>query len=383
MNIKGIISLFLCTAICSTVITGCGQKSEIPNSDIAVDSSFSSERQTSIEVYSENSEMSRSTVFSQTTVSNSSSSIKSNESSLSSTSQSTLEVSSAPQSETTSSDVHQHNYIKKVVEPTCSEVGYTVYTCSCGEQYTDNTVSALGHDCSKSTVKPTCTSNGYTLYTCNRCGYNYKDDFTEALGHNYTSKQVNPTCTEGGYTTYTCSRCGKQYNDDYQSAMGHKWSEWTTVKEATTVSEGEQRRECSRCGETQSKSIPKIENDEDYATMVVNIVNSERKKYGLSPVTINSTLSEYAQLRSTEIVDNFAHERPDGSSPLNYVMSLGGIHTAGENIAGGYSTPEEVMNAWMNSAGHRKNILNSNFTMIGVGCYKSNGRLYWTQIFAG
>ena len=289
-----------------------------------------------------------------------------------------------PRSEsTTSSNVHQHNYSEKVVAPTCTETGYTIHICSCGEQYTDNTVSALGHTCSKSMVEPTCTSSGCTVYTCNRCGYKYNDDFTEALGHSYTSKQVNPTCTEDGYTLHTCSRCGKQYNDSYQSATGHMWGEWTTVKEATTTSEGKKQRKCTQCGKTETQSISKIEDLSVYTLKVVELVNAERAKQGLSPLTVKSELMDYAQLRSTEIVDNFDHKRPDGSSPLNYVMSLDGIHRAGENIAGGYSTPEKVMEGWMNSTGHRQNILNSSYTMIGVGCYKSNGMLYWTQIFAG
>lgn len=212
------------------------------------------------------------------------------------------------------------------------------------------------------------------------------DDYTSALGHDdSSSKVVKPTCTQRGYTLHTCSRCGYEYKPaaEETAALGHDWGEWKIIKKATTSSEGEKQKKCSRCGETQSISIPKSKDVSGYASEVVKIVNSERAKQGLAPLTVRNDLAQYAQLRSTEIVSNFAHMRPDGASPLDYVMDINGIFTAGENIAYGQSSPEAVMNAWMNSPGHRANILNSNFTMIGVGCYEENGTLYWTQIFAG
>ena len=102
----------------------------------------------------------------------------------------------------------------------------------------------------------------------------------------------------------------------------------------------------------------------------------------MPPLTESELLNKYAQLRSSELVNNFAHKRPDGSNPLDSVLTPG-THTAGENIAMGYDTPEAVMEGWMNSTGHRENILKSEFTTIGVGCYEYNGRFYWTQIFSG
>jgi uncharacterized protein YkwD len=78
----------------------------------------------------------------------------------------------------------------------------------------------------------------------------------------------------------------------------------------------------------------------------------------------------------------FSHTSPTYGSPFDMMKTFGiTYHTAGENIAYGYPTPESVVNGWMNSEGHRKNILNSSFTEIGVG-YVSNGN-YWTQMFIG
>ncbi len=119
------------------------------------------------------------------------------------------------------------------------------------------------------------------------------------------------------------------------------------------------------------------------AAQVVALVNQERAKQGLSPLAADSNLASSALIRSQEIVTKFAHERPNGEQ--GYQMAFrAGFSVVGENIAYGYSTAESVMNAWMNSEGHRANILNSNFTHIGVGCYRaSNGQLYWTQLFGG
>lgn len=236
----------------------------------------------------------------------------------------------------------------------------------------------------KETVEPTCVEDGYKLFVC-ECG----DEYTTALkatGHSYSKKTVEADCENSGYTRYTCADCGDSYDEDVTNALGHAWGNWKTVKEATSSSAGEKQSSCSRCGQTRSEAIPKLESSassNDFASEVVRLVNIERASYGLSPLKENSKLGEYAQLRSTEIVSNFAHERPDGSSPLKYVLGLGGMRTCGENIAWGQSTPEAVVTAWMNSPGHRANILKEDFTMIGVGCYKSGDTYYWTQIFGG
>lgn len=237
------------------------------------------------------------------------------------------------------------------------------------------------HHYAKTTVKPTCTKEGYNLYTCS-CG----DEYTESLGlaeHSYEESTISATCTEEGYTLHVCSVCGKQYTSDTVTAYGHRWSNWTRVKEPTIYDEGEDRRECTVCGAEETSSVERIKDLNACASAVVDIVNSERAKEGLSALTVRDDLSEYAFLRSGEIATNFAHERPDGSDPLRYVMDLGDIYCSGENVASGHKSPEEVMNGWMNSPGHRSNILNATFSYIGVGCYEANGRLYWTQIFAG
>ncbi len=210
-----------------------------------------------------------------------------------------------------------------------------------------------------------------------------KSESQPAHQHNYSAQVVAPTCTQNGYTVHTCP-CGSQYTDGNTNALGHSWGDWKVISQPTTANEGKKQRVCSRCGVSDTASIPRLESDPStFAAEVIRLVNAERAKAGLSPLSVVSDLNSYAQLRSTEIVSKFAHERLDGSDPLDYVMNTGKYFTCGENIAMGQRSPEEVMNSWMNSPGHRANILNGNFSCIGVGCCNSNGRLYWVQIFGG
>ena len=116
---------------------------------------------------------------------------------------------------------------------------------------------------------------------------------------------------------------------------------------------------------------------------VVNLVNAERAKEGLSPLTIDVKVQAAAQVRAKECEQSFSHTRPNGSSFSTALQEQNvSYRSAGENIAWGQRTPEAVMNAWMNSEGHRANIMNANFTTIGVGYYQNaNGTNYWCQLF--
>lgn len=120
--------------------------------------------------------------------------------------------------------------------------------------------------------------------------------------HSYSSKTVKATCTSGGYTVHTCS-CGASYTDSYTDATGHRWSDWKTVKKATTSSEGRKQRTCSSCGKTESKTIAKVKSsstsgghkitcarkavysyrgmDSFSSVNLVDLINAERAKEGL------------------------------------------------------------------------------------------------------
>ena len=125
-------------------------------------------------------------------------------------------------------EVADHEYGAVVTKPTCTEGGYTTYTCSvCSDSYTADATEAAGHSYEAVVTKPTCTEGGYTTYTCSVCSDSYTADATEAAGHSYEAVVTKPTCTEGGYTTYTCSVCSDSYTADEVAALGHSGGEAT------------------------------------------------------------------------------------------------------------------------------------------------------------
>ena len=126
--------------------------------------------------------------------------------------------------------------------------------------------------------------------------------------------------------------------------------------------------------------------DYNAAYEVLDIVNEERKAVGKSALTMDKDLLECAMIRASEIVFRFeaTHTRPNGESCFTVVNKY--VGAMGENIAAGYVTPKSVMVGWMNSEGHKNNILDAHgygFTTIGVGAIKYEGVMYWVQIFGG
>ncbi len=178
-------------------------------------------------------------------------------------------------------EILPHEYKTVVTKPTCTEKGFTTYTCDCGDSYVDNYVDALGHKYQEFVTEPTCTEKGFTTYTCD-CGDTYVDNYVDALGHaygeftsngndthskvcandnshvitenclggtatcvdravcevcnvaygetlshEYQANVTNPTCEAQGYTTYTCD-CGDSYVDNYVDAVGHAYGEFVS-----------------------------------------------------------------------------------------------------------------------------------------------------------
>ena len=117
-----------------------------------------------------------------------------------------------------------------------------------------------------------------------------------------------------------------------------------------------------------------------YAREVLVLVNKERAASGLKALTMTESLTQGAMLRAAETTVSFSHTRPNGEQCFT---AFDWTSAAGENIAYGQKTPEQVMQGWMNSSGHRANILSSSYTTIGIGCFEYNGRLYWSQAFSG
>lgn len=132
-------------------------------------------------------------------------------------------------------------------------------------------------------------------------------------------------------------------------------------------------------------TIPEVDSSVTaFEAEVIRLVNEIRQENGLKALKANWELSRVARYKSQDMLDHkyFSHTSPTYGSPFQMIKSFGlSYRTAGENIAKGYSTPQAVVNGWMNSSGHRANILNASYTQIGVGYVKSGH--YWTQMFIG
>ena len=144
-----------------------------------------------------------------------------------------------------------HSYTGEEIEPTCTEKGFTKYTCSrCGHSYTDNEKDPNGHNFVAGwvvTKAATCTENGTETRTCLTCGHKETRPL-HAPGHSYTSKVTAPTCTAKGYTTHTCVVCGHNYTDTETAALGHSPGSPVCVRDATCTVAPEYAVYCTRCG---------------------------------------------------------------------------------------------------------------------------------------
>lgn len=159
---------------------------------------------------------------------------------------------------------HQHSYTAVVTEPTCTEEGYTTYTCSCGDSYVDNYVDALGHNYGEWDVVTEATEEveGIERRECSRCGvFEERAIPKKEHVHNFVADTVvAPTCNTQGYTIYKC-KCGKTENRDFVDACGHNFGQWTYNGDAEYVSStnyknGTQTRTCSVCGAEETTEAP-------------------------------------------------------------------------------------------------------------------------------
>ena len=142
-----------------------------------------------------------------------------------------------------------HHYDSEVIAPTCTSMGYTVYTCrDCGDTYTGDYTDKAEHDYKKTVTAPTCTNHGYTTYSCKNCDDEYISDYTEKLAHNYKEYVTKPTCTSMGFSTFTCADCGDSYVGDYTDMLEHNYNKETV--EPTCTEHGYAVYTCPDCGKS-------------------------------------------------------------------------------------------------------------------------------------
>ena len=141
----------------------------------------------------------------------------------------------------------------------------------------------------------------------------------------------------------------------------------------------------SGTGDSDAQNTEEATAEMTQAEAVLKLVNAERKKAGLQPLTLSNKLTNIAYTKAKDMAEKnyFSHQSPTYGSPFDMLKQFGvSFSAAGENIAAGQKSAEEVMNSWMNSSGHKANILNANYTQIGVGFYR--GGQYgteWVQLF--
>lgn len=212
----------------------------------------------------------------------------------------------------------------------------------------------------------------------------------QAQGFTYTIKTrlCNPTVK--GYTINNLNDCMRYFKsiiikvvpDSENKENNNNQNKPETPKTPEEKPEQPQQPQNPTKPEEQNNSsntsISSVERE------VARLVNLERQKSGLAPLTLSEELSKVARIKSQDMADKnyFSHTSPTYGDPFQMMRSFGiKFGYAGENIAKGYRSPESVMNGWMNSSGHRANILNTNFKKIGVGYVEARGTTYWTQLF--
>ncbi len=149
--------------------------------------------------------------------------------------------------------------------------------------------------------------------------------------------------------------------------------------------DGEHGQSTDQVNSDKGKEIAEQANSTVQADEVLELVNIERSKVGLKALTLSNDLTNVATVKAQDMADNgyFDHTSPNYGSPFEMMKHFGiQYRSAGENIAAGQKTAQEVMNSWMNSSGHRANILNSDYEQIGIG-YVTGGKYgtYWVQMF--
>ncbi len=151
---------------------------------------------------------------------------------------------------------HDYHYDVKLIRPTCTEIGYNIFTCRCGDSYRANERPALGHSYLDTITKPaTCTEEGVRTWTC--CNDGCGDSYTvpiEIIEHQYDMEIIEVSCTQDGYYIYTCTGCGDTYSELYCQAYNHYWSAWEITQLGDCVTATIWQRVCPFCAEVQEKT---------------------------------------------------------------------------------------------------------------------------------
>ena len=203
-------------------------------------------------------------------------------------------------------------------------------------------------------------------------------ELTDEENHVYTLT-VSYEDLAGNVSTESCTYTVVEKEEETTSSSSGSSSSGSSSKSSSSSS-GSSSSGSSSSGGSSSSSEPYYV--ESAAQSVLSLVNEERAAEGLSALTLSSGATSAAKVRAKELATLFSHTRPDGSTCFTALDDAGVSYGyAGENIASGYSSASSVMNGWMNSSGHKANILSENYTQIGIACYYDGSTYYWVQLF--
>ena len=207
---------------------------------------------------------------------------------------------------------------------------------------------------------------------------------------NYTvnsGDSIQQTCAKYGVKVPNCLAVKTQGTNPCKAAPCKAAPCKVTPAKAAPAEAAPAKATPTNATPSKTTTAPNLSADNKLEKEVVTLVNQERSKQGLAPLKENVKLSNVARTKSEDMAKNnyFSHTSPTYGSPFDMMKQFGITYTAaGENIAMGQPTAASVMNGWMNSPGHRANILSKDFTEIGVGLAKNaSGSIYWTQDFIG
>jgi uncharacterized protein YkwD len=292
-------------------------------------------------------------------------------------------------------DALGHQFRTSTVAPTATAKGYDLHECTrCGTTYKDHYTDKLpaesqpkptdpkptepeptkhAHSYTKTVVNPTCTDEGYTEYLCN-CGDRYTADKKKALGHDYKVTVVIPTVEHQGYNLHECTRCGDSYKDTYIDKLPSH-----TEPPETEPPKEEPPKYDHPVYDISDHSVGSLEYE------ILAQINARRAAEGLSELKISKKLCALSTIRAYEITISFSHTRPDDRSCVTVLTDYKfGCSMAGENLlyASSSYSASQLVDVWMGSTNHRSNILNPDFSKAGIGVWRSGGLIYVANFFA-
>ncbi len=275
---------------------------------------------------------------------------------------------------------HVHKYTATTTEPTCTEQGYTTYTCQCGDSYVDNYVDCLGHDTLWTVTKePTCTEDGWKVKKCSRCELIEEEAVLFAVGHTFDEGAVTKeaTCTESGEKTYTCVNCGEVKTETIE-ASSHIYGDFETITEATDFETfGTAKMVCPNCGTVLFDNLTAVlvdagngetavvygYYDYDEAKKCFDLTYQYKEENGFLydgwEYKWDDSVYGYSCIRTAEMAylynsgyEGTFHNRPNGKE----------LECSGENLTYKIEVDsdvipiylaEEALDSWLNSMGHR------------------------------